>query len=121
MLISAIAASVTTRTITLPGPAAPPIRLQAAVDADPIVVSIRTTIRDDSKTGIIGVLRRTASFIAAVLVLLGGFVAWHPGDVPASLLLAQGSPPPSPLMLITRDGRRAIATTVVSGQELIGL
>jgi len=67
------------------------------------------------------VLRRTASFIAAVLVLVGGYVAWHPGDVPSSLLLAQGSPPPSPLLLITRDGRRAVPTTVVSGQELIGL
>ena len=44
-----------------------------------------------------------------------------PGGVPSSLLLAQGSPPPSPLMLITRDGRRAVPTTVVSGQELIGL
>jgi len=86
-----------------------------------VLVFTRATIRDDSKTGIIGALRRTASFIAAVLVLLGGSVAWHPGDAPASLLHAQGSPPPAPLMLITREGRRAVPTTVVSGQELIGL
>ena len=56
-----------------------------------------------------------------MLVLLGGSVAWHPGDVPAALLYAQGSPPPAPLILITRDGRRAVPTTIVSGQELIGL
>jgi len=66
-------------------------------------------------------LRRTASFIVALLVLVVGSIAWHPGDAPASLLYAQGSPPPAALTLITRDGRRPLPTTVVSGQELIGL
>jgi N-acetylmuramoyl-L-alanine amidase len=53
---------------------------------------------------------RTAalSLIAVVLVLVCGP---H----------AQGTAPASPLTLITRDARRPIATTVLNGQELIGL
>ena len=54
-------------------------------------------------------MRATATFIAILLFLL------------ASLPLAQGTTPASPLILITRDARRAVPTTVLSGQELIGL
>lgn len=39
----------------------------------------------------------------------------------ATLLQAQGSPPASPLMLISRDARRAVPTTILSGQELVAL
>ena len=39
----------------------------------------------------------------------------------AVLLQAQGTPPPSPLTLITRDARRPVPTTMLSGQELIAL
>lgn len=56
-----------------------------------------------------------------LLVLVGGSIAWHPGGHPSSLLYAQGAPPTAPLMLVTREGRRAIPTTMVSGQELIAL
>ena len=38
-----------------------------------------------------------------------------------ALLHGQGSAPASPLTLISRDGRRAVPTTIVSGQELIAL
>src|SRR5262245_38294338 len=41
--------------------------------------------------------------------------------VTAALLLAQGTPPPTPLVLVSRDGRRPVPTTVLSGQELIAL
>jgi N-acetylmuramoyl-L-alanine amidase len=51
-----------------------------------------------------------ATAVAAIVVLL----LW-------SLLEAQGTPPASPLMLISRDGRRAVPTVTLSGQELIGL
>ena len=53
---------------------------------------------------------RTAalSLIAVVLVLVCGP---H----------AQGTAPASPLTLITRDGRRPVASTVLNGQEFIGL
>jgi N-acetylmuramoyl-L-alanine amidase len=53
---------------------------------------------------------RTAalSVIAVVLVLVCGP---H----------AQGTAPPSPLTLIAREGRRPVATTVLNGQEFIGL
>jgi N-acetylmuramoyl-L-alanine amidase len=34
---------------------------------------------------------------------------------------AQGTPPPTPLTLLTRDGRRPVPTTILSGQELIAL
>jgi N-acetylmuramoyl-L-alanine amidase len=37
------------------------------------------------------------------------------------LVQAQGTPPPAPLTLIARDGRRAVPTVMVSGQELIAL
>lgn len=38
-----------------------------------------------------------------------------------SLLQAQGTPPSSPLTLVSRDGRRPIPTTIAGGQELIAL
>jgi N-acetylmuramoyl-L-alanine amidase len=38
-----------------------------------------------------------------------------------SLLEAQGTPPASPLMLISRDARRPVPTVTLSGQELIAL
>ncbi|MGE0447480.1 MAG: N-acetylmuramoyl-L-alanine amidase [Vicinamibacterales bacterium] len=50
--------------------------------------------------------------LAAVL-LLGLFVS--------SPLVAQGTPPATPLTLVSPDGRRAVPTTVVAGQELIAL
>jgi N-acetylmuramoyl-L-alanine amidase len=34
---------------------------------------------------------------------------------------AQGTAPASPLTLITRDGRRPVASTIINGQEFIGL
>lgn len=34
---------------------------------------------------------------------------------------AQGTAPPSPLTLVTRDGRRPVPTTILNGQEYIGL
>ena len=39
----------------------------------------------------------------------------------AALLSAQGTPPPTPLTLASRDGRRATATTIIGGQEFIAL
>jgi N-acetylmuramoyl-L-alanine amidase len=39
----------------------------------------------------------------------------------AALLQAQGTPPLTPLSLITRDGRRTIATTMIGGQEYVAL
>jgi len=41
--------------------------------------------------------------------------------VTGALLLAQGTPPPAPLVLVSRDGRRPVPTTMLSGQELIAL
>ena len=41
--------------------------------------------------------------------------------VPALLLQAQGTPPPAPLTMVTRDGRRAVPTVMLGGQELIAL
>jgi len=38
-----------------------------------------------------------------------------------SLLAAQGTPPASPLLLISRDARRPVPTVTLSGQELIAL
>jgi N-acetylmuramoyl-L-alanine amidase len=55
-------------------------------------------------------LRATAAFTIAILVL-----------APALLVQAQGTPPATPLTLITRDGRRPVPTTLLSGQELIAL
>jgi N-acetylmuramoyl-L-alanine amidase len=40
---------------------------------------------------------------------------------PALTLQAQGTPPATPLTLITREARRPVPTTLLSGQELIGL
>ncbi len=57
-----------------------------------------------------GALRAAAPIVSAVLVLLL-----------VSLVHAQGTPPPTPLMLISREGRRPVPTTVLSGQELIAL
>ena len=57
-----------------------------------------------------GALRAAAPIISTILVLLL-----------VSLLHAQGTPPPTPLMLISREGRRPVPTTVLSGQELIAL
>jgi N-acetylmuramoyl-L-alanine amidase len=54
-------------------------------------------------------VRRTIPFITAAVLLL------------MPLLQAQGTPPPTPLTLVSRDGRRAVPTTVISGQEFIGL
>lgn len=39
----------------------------------------------------------------------------------ATLLQAQGAPPAAPLTEVSRDGRRPVPTTVLSGQELIAL
>jgi N-acetylmuramoyl-L-alanine amidase len=55
-------------------------------------------------------LHRTAALALALLVL-----------APALLVQAQGTPPPAPLTLITREARRSVPTTVLSGQELIAL
>ena len=53
-------------------------------------------------------LKATAASTVVVLLL------W-------SLLQAQGTPPASPLTLISRDGRRPVPTVTLSGQELIAL
>ena len=55
-------------------------------------------------------MRHTVAVTAAILLLL-----------PALFVQAQGTPPPSPLTLIAREGRRAVPTVMVSGQELIAL
>lgn len=55
-------------------------------------------------------MRRTASLSSFVLPILL-----------AALLQAQGTPPPSPLMLVSREGRRPVPTTMAGGQELIAL
>ena len=39
----------------------------------------------------------------------------------AQLPQAQGTPPAAPLTLLSKDGRRAVPTTMLSGQELIAL
>jgi N-acetylmuramoyl-L-alanine amidase len=54
-------------------------------------------------------VRRTATAIAILVFLL------------ASLPQAQGTPPATPLTLITREGRRTVPTTMLSGQELVAL
>ena len=59
---------------------------------------------------IIDILRRTAAFLLATLLLLL-----------ASLPQAQGTAPATPLTLVTREGRRTIPTTVISGQEVVAL
>ena len=55
-----------------------------------------------------GALRAAAPIITVIMLLV-------------SLLQAQGTPPPTPLMLISREGRRPVPTTILSGQELIAL
>jgi N-acetylmuramoyl-L-alanine amidase len=55
-------------------------------------------------------LRAAAAFTIALLLL-----------APALLVQAQGNPPATPLTLITREGRRPVPTTLLSGQELIAL
>jgi N-acetylmuramoyl-L-alanine amidase len=56
-------------------------------------------------------VRGAATFVSSgILVLLL-----------AALLAAQGTPPPSPLTLVSREGRRAIPTTLIGGQEFIAL
>jgi N-acetylmuramoyl-L-alanine amidase len=55
-------------------------------------------------------LRRTAALSVTALLL-----------VLASLPQAQGTAPAAALTLITRDGRRAVPTTIVNGQEFIAL
>lgn len=55
-------------------------------------------------------MRGTASVSLPVLLILL-----------VSLLQAQGTPPPSPLTLVSREGRRPVPTTIVGGQELIAL
>ena len=41
--------------------------------------------------------------------------------MPVLFIQAQGTPPPTPLTQIAREGRRVVPTVMVSGQELIGL
>jgi N-acetylmuramoyl-L-alanine amidase len=55
-------------------------------------------------------LQRTAALAFAILVL-----------APALFVQAQGTPPATPLTLVTREARRPVPTTVLSGQELIAL
>jgi N-acetylmuramoyl-L-alanine amidase len=55
-------------------------------------------------------LVRTVALALALLVL-----------APAFIVQAQGTPPPAPLTLITREARRPVPTTLLSGQELVGL
>ena len=38
-----------------------------------------------------------------------------------ALVQAQGTPPPTPLTLVSREGRRPVPTTILSGQELVAL
>src|SRR4030095_10335974 len=49
-------------------------------------------------------------FVVVAFVFVVTFVAW-----------AQGTPPPTPLTLLTRDGRRPVPTTILRGQELIAV
>ena len=55
-------------------------------------------------------MQRTAVLILAIFII-----------VPALFVQAQGTPPPTPLTQIAREGRRAVPTVMVSGQELIAL
>jgi N-acetylmuramoyl-L-alanine amidase len=54
-------------------------------------------------------VRGTAAFTAIILLLV------------LALLQAQGTPPPTPLTLVSREGRRPVPTTLLSGQELVAL
>ena len=55
-------------------------------------------------------MSRAVAFSIAILLL-----------APVLLVRAQGTPPPSPLTLIAREGRRTVPTVTQSGQELIAL
>ena len=55
-------------------------------------------------------MRRAVAFTITILLL-----------APVLLVRAQGTPPPSPLTLIAREGRRTVPTVAQSGQELIAL
>jgi N-acetylmuramoyl-L-alanine amidase len=55
-------------------------------------------------------LRRLRPHFAIAAALLAGV-----------LLSAQGTPPAAPLLLLTREGRRPVPTTIQSGQELVAL
>src|SRR5687768_8647163 len=57
-----------------------------------------------------GAVRGTAAIAFTLLLLLL-----------ASLPQAQGTAPPTPLTMLSRDGRRQLPTLVLSGQELIAL
>ena len=70
----------------------------------------RCTTRNPARSCDDGAVRGPASLSLPILVLL--FV---------SLVQAQGTPPAAPLTLVSRDGRRPIPTTIVGGQELVGL
>jgi len=52
--------------------------------------------------------------LVALLLIAGSSIASY-------RLQAQGTPPPTPLTMISRDGRRTVPTTLQSGQELIAL
>jgi N-acetylmuramoyl-L-alanine amidase len=73
------------------------------------------------KAGIIEKLRGTVLFLVALLIVSAGTIARHPAGLPSPFLYAQGTPPPTPLTLVTRDARRTVPTTIVGGQELIAL
>jgi len=60
----------------------------------------------EHKTG----LRGTIAVTIAILLL-----------VPVLLVQAQGTPPPTPLTMVTREGRRTVPTVLLSNQELIAL
>jgi N-acetylmuramoyl-L-alanine amidase len=55
-------------------------------------------------------LRRLRIFLASLAALLAAIV-----------IHAQGTPPATPLVLLTREGRRPVPTILQSGQELIAL
>jgi N-acetylmuramoyl-L-alanine amidase len=54
---------------------------------------------------------RKALFCASLLSLIGL----------AAALYGQGSPPPSPLLLLTREGRSPLPTVIVNNQEMVAL
>jgi N-acetylmuramoyl-L-alanine amidase len=57
-------------------------------------------------------VRRTLACTTATLLLASMLLV---------LVQAQGTPPPAPLTLISREGRRAVPTVIISGQEFIAL
>jgi N-acetylmuramoyl-L-alanine amidase len=66
-------------------------------------------------------LRGAASLLIVLLATAVGSMVWTPPGGPSSRVYAQGTPPPTPLTLVTRDARRPVPTTIVGGQELIAL